>query len=88
MEWMEVSPEQDDWDKQFNVVAYYGSHILGSIVHCEDGWMHMINGSMDFIDAETEEQAKEEMIDILESHFEGEINYYEELISTLDDLRN
>lgn len=25
LEWKEVEPEQDDWEKQIDIVAYYGS---------------------------------------------------------------
>ena len=40
LEWKEVEPEQEDWKKQIDVVAYYGSIAIGSIVYCgeEIGW--------------------------------------------------
>ena len=34
MEWKEVDPEQEDWEKQIDIVAYYGSITIGSIVYC------------------------------------------------------
>lgn len=34
MEWKAVEPEQKDWEKQINIVAYYGSVTIGSIVYC------------------------------------------------------
>ena len=34
LEWKEVEPEQDDWEKQIDIVAYYGSITVGSIVYC------------------------------------------------------
>ena len=64
MEWEDVTPEQEDWLKQLNITAYYGNKVVGSIVFCGDevGWQSVIDGSVDFMDAETEEQAKEEML--------------------------
>lgn len=32
MEWKEVEPEQKDWQRQWNLLAYYGSHVIGSII--------------------------------------------------------
>lgn len=87
MEWIEVHPEQSDWKKQINIVAYYGSQTIGSIVCSDIGWEYVIDGSIDFLDAETEEKAKEEMLERLEEHFEDEINYYRELIDSLGELR-
>ncbi len=88
MEWKEVEPQQNDWEKQIDIVAYYGSDTIASIVYCgkELGWQSVINGKMDFMMANTEEEAKEEMIDVLDSHFEGEINYYKELRESLNEL--
>lgn len=88
MEWIEVHPEQSDWKRQINIVAYYGSHEIGSIVLCEDerSWNGVIDGSVDFLDAKTEEEAKIEMIERLEEYFEGEINYYRELTDSLGEL--
>lgn len=88
MEWDEVTPDQDDWEKQVNLIAYYGNLIVGSIVYCgsEIGWQFVIDGRMDFLDAETEEEAKQELKDRLEDHFESEINYYRELTEMLNEL--
>ena len=86
MEWREVDPEQADWKKQINTVAYYGSQEIGSIVYDDTGWNSVIDGNVEFLNAETEEEAKEEMIVMLENHFEDQINYYRELIDSLEKL--
>lgn len=88
MEWEEVTPVQNDWEKQINLKAYYGNLLVGSIVYCgsEIGWQSVIDGNMDFLDAETAEEAKHEMKDRLENHFESEINYYRELTEMLNEL--
>lgn len=88
MVWNEVTPCQDDWERQINVMAYYETINVGSIVYCgsEIGWQSVIDGSMDLLDTETEEQAKSEMIDRLDNHFEGQINYFTELKENLEDL--
>ena len=87
MEWREVHPEQSNWKRQINIVAYYGSKI-GSIILCDDerSWNCMIDGNIDFLEAETEEEAKKEMIERLEECFEEKINYYRELIDGLEKL--
>lgn len=88
MEWREVHPEQSDWKKQIDIVAYYGSHKIGSIILCDNerNWSCVINGNIDYLMAETENEAKEEMIQKLDSYFEGEINYYNELRESLNEL--
>lgn len=86
MEWKEVNPEQSDWKKQIDIIAYYGSCKIGSIVLCEDGWNYVIDGSVEFLEAETESEAKREMIERLGEHFEDKINYYQELIDSLEEL--
>jgi hypothetical protein len=88
MEWKEVEPEQNDWEKQYDVVAYYGSVTIGSIVYCGEGigWQSVIDGNMDFMEAASLEAAKEEMINRLDNYFTDQINYYKELQESLDDL--
>ena len=89
LEWKEVEPEQEDWERQIDIVAYYGDLVIGSIVYCgeEIGWQSVIDGHMDFLQAESLEDAKEEMINVLESHCEDQIAYYKELQESLDELR-
>lgn len=88
MEWKEVEPEQENWERQIDIVAYYGSVTIGSIVYCgkEIGWQSVIDGHMDFMEAESLEDAKREMIDVLDNHFTDQINYYEELQESLSEL--
>lgn len=90
MEWKEVDPEQEDWERQIDLVAYYGSITIGSIVYRggEIGWQSVIDGSMDFMQAESLEDAKKEMIDILEEHFTDQINFYHDLQDSLEELNN
>lgn len=89
LEWKEVEPEQEDWKKQIDVVVYYGSVTIGSIVYCgeEIGWQSVIDGHMDIMQVESLEDAKEEMINVLESHCEDQVAYYKELQESLDKLR-
>ena len=88
MKWKEVEPEQEDWEKQIDIVASYGSVTIGSIVYCgeEIGWQSVIDGHMDFMEATSIEAAKEEMIDKLDNYFTDQINYYKELQESLNDL--
>lgn len=88
LEWKEAEPVQEDWKKQIDVVAYYGSVTIGSIVYCgeEIGWQSVIDGHMDFLQAESLKDAKREMIDVLENYFTDQINYYKELQESLEQL--
>lgn len=89
IKWKEVDPEQEGWEKQIDIVAYYGSITIGSIVYCggEIGWQSVIDGSMAFMQAESLEDAKKEMIDILNEHFTDQINYYHDLQDSLEELK-
>ena len=88
MEWKEVAPEQEDWEKQMDLVAYYGNITIGSIVFCggEIGWQSVIDDRMAFMQAESLEDAKKEMIDILDEHFTDQIDYYHDLQDNLKKL--
>lgn len=88
MEWKEVKPEQEDWERQIDIVAYYGSVTIGSIVYCgeEIGWQSVIDGHMEFLDAESLEDAKHEMVSALENYCIDQINYYKELQESLSEL--
>lgn len=88
MEWREVEPKQTDWEKQIDIVAYYGSVTIGSIVYCGGGigWQSVIDGNMAFMEAESLEDAKEEMIGRLDNYFDDQINYYKELQESLEEL--
>ena len=89
IEWKEVEPEQKNWEKQIDIVAYYGSVTMASIVYCgeEIGWQSVIDGYMDFMEAESLVDAKREMIDVLDNHCTVQIDYYKELQESLDELR-
>ena len=90
MEWREILfRDQEEWEIQYDVVAYYGSHKIGSLVYStEYGWQSVINGTVeDLYNAKTEEEAKKEFKEILEDFLEGEIDYYRELCSMLDELK-
>lgn len=52
----------------------------------EIGWQSVIDGHMNFMQAESLEDAKKEMIDILEEHCTDQINYYKELQGYLEEL--
>ena len=88
MEWKEVEPEQKDWERQIDIAAYYGSVTIGSIVYCgkEIGWQSVIDGHMDFMNAESLEDAKKEMINALDNHCTDQINYYKELQDSLCEI--
>ena len=86
MEWRKISfTDQEDWEMH---LAYYGSHKLGCLVYSSEyGWQSVINGTVeDLYNSKTEEEAKKEFKERLENFLEGEIDYYRELSSMLDDL--
>ena len=92
MEWREILfPDQEDWEIQYDVVAYYGSHKIGSLVYStEYGWQSVINGTVEDLYNSTEKQeqiCQREDKEILEDFLEGEVDYYRELCSMLDELK-
>lgn len=88
MKWKEVEPRQDDWEKQYNLTAYYGEHIVGGLVLDSDGkWNSVIDDTVEFMDCSNLEEAKEEFYDRMELFIEGEINYFTELSEMLDEIR-
>ena len=88
IEWKEVEPEQKNWKKQIDIVAYYGSVTIASIVYCgsEIGWKSVIDGNIEFMEAKSLEDAKREMIDVIDNHCTDQINYYKELQESLCEL--
>lgn len=86
MEWKKVNPEQADWERQINVMAYYGDYKIASIIFSDGEWSCVIDGSIESLAADTEAEAKKEMIERLDNHFVDEINYYQELRDSLDEL--
>lgn len=89
MEWRKILyKDQEDWEIQYDVMAYYGSKKIGSLVYStEYGWQSIINGTVECLyNSNTEEEAKKEFKERLENFLEGEIDYYRELISELDKL--
>lgn len=52
----------------------------------EIGWKSVIYGHMDYMQAESLEDAKEKMIDILDNYCTDQINYYKELQESLGEL--
>ena len=88
VKWEEVEPKQNEWKRQINITAYYGEHLIGSIVYYGEalGWQSVIEGQMEFLDAESEDEAKSEMIDRLNYYLDSKINYCEELKEGLVEL--
>ena len=88
MEWKEVEPNEKDWEKQIDIVAYDGDITIGSIADCgsEFGWIFTIGKRQDSLLAENEEDAKKEFVCVLDEHFQSEINYYSELKESLGEL--
>lgn len=88
IEWKEVTPEQSDWIRQIDILAYYGSVKLGSIILYDDErtWHCVIDGYIDYLDANTEEDAKAEMKDKLDNFCTDQINYYTEIQESICEL--
>ena len=50
------------------------------------GWQSVVDGHMDFMEAESLKDAKKEMIDVLDNHCTDQINYYKELQDSLSEI--
>jgi len=89
MEWKEINPQQNNWKKQWDLTAYYGEHVIGSIVLDNDNWgvfYSVIDGDVEFIPTSDLEEAKGIFYESLDCFFEGEINYYNELRKMLGEI--
>lgn len=95
IQWVEVTPEQEDWERQINLKCQEGflESVLGSVVLYDDSlngvvdtWQCVVDGSIGYLNADTEEAAKKEFLGVLESHFETEIERYENILSSIMNL--
>lgn len=85
LEWKEVEPESASSEKRIDLTAFYGEMTLASLLYQgeEIGWISLINQREEFLDAETEEDAKSELLEALISHYEDEINDDKSMLESL-----
>lgn len=95
LQWEEVTPEQTDWKRQINLKYREGflEPVLGSVVLYddslngdEDTWQCVVDGSIGYLNADTEDAAKKELLEELENHFETEIERCNDILSSIMDL--
>ena len=78
----------DSYDLYFN--AFGDENIIAGITDTGDGWEYgstLLGVDNDFLDADNLEDAQSEMLDLIEQHYQDEINYYEELLSQFKEAR-
>lgn len=78
----------DSYDLYFN--AFGDENIIAGIADTGDGWEYgstLLGVDNDFLDADNLEDAQSEMLDLIEQHYQDEINYYEELLSQFKEAR-
>lgn len=87
--WRDVKPESKNDTKQFDVKAFYDELTVGSLMLSpENGWSVKIeNCTAEYIEAETEKEAKNGFLDALENHCEDEISYFQSLLEGVTELR-
>ena len=87
IEWIEVEPQQEDWQRQIDIM-YLEMCNVGSVVYFgeEMGGGYVIDGMVDVLLAETEEDAKKEMVEIIINHCDDEINYYKDIKESIDEF--
>lgn len=90
IEWKEVKPEEKDCEKQIDIVAYYGSFVVGSIIYRgkDVGWQSVIDGHMEFMESESMEEAKKEMMEVLNEYCTEQIDFYNEIKESLNELNS
>lgn len=96
LQWEEVTPEQTDWKRQINLKYREGflEPVLGSVVlydddslyDVEETWQCVVDGSIGYLNADTEDAAKNELLEELENHFETEIERCNDILSSIMDL--
>lgn len=78
----------DSYDLYFN--AFGDENIIAGIADTGDGWEYgstLLGVDNDFLDADNLEDAQSEMLDLIEQHYQDEIDYYEELLSQFKETR-
>lgn len=85
IEWKEVEPQQEDWERQIDIMFCEVCDV-GSIVYFgEDiGWGYVIDGRVNDLLAGTEEEARKEMVEIIINHCDDEIDYYRDIKEAVD----
>ena len=76
------------YDLYFN--AFGDENIIAGIADTGDEWEYgstLLGVDNDFLDADNLEDAQLEMLDLIEQHYQDEINYYEELLSQFKEAR-
>lgn len=90
LQWEEVTPKQTDWKRQINLKYKEGflEPVLGSVVLYDDEetWQCVVDGSIGYLNADTEEAAKKEFLGTVENHFETEIERCNDILSSIMDL--
>lgn len=82
-----IFPDQEDWEVQYDVIAYCDDTVGSLVYSTKYGWQSVLNGVVeDLYDANTEEEAKSEFKERLENFLSGEVEYFEELLSMIDEL--
>ncbi len=77
VEWKEVVPEREEWKRQIDIM-FCEIIKIGSLVFYDGnpGWSYVIDGMEDFLFADTEEDAKKELIEIIDSNCDDYIAHY------------
>lgn len=85
-EWEEVESENPNYvERQINLTVFYGTLRLGCLCYCGEDikWTATIEGREEFLEAETEDDAKKEFIEHLITHYEGDISDNTEMLKNL-----
>lgn len=72
-----MEPEREEWKRQIDIM-FCEIIKIGSLVFYDGnpGWSYIIDGVEDFLFADTEEDAKKELIKIIDSNCDDYIAHY------------
>lgn len=85
IEWKEVEPEREEWKRQIDIM-FCEIIKIGSMVYYDGklGWNYIIDGVEDFLFANTEEDAKKELIEIIINNCDDAIAHYTAIKESID----
>lgn len=87
IEWKEVASEREEWKRQIDIM-FCEIIKIGSLVFYDGnlGWSYIIDGIEDFLFADTEEDAKKELTEIITSYCDAYIAHYTAIKESIDRL--
>lgn len=85
IEWREVEPEREEWKRQIDIM-FCEICKIGSLIYYEGtpGWNYIFDGMEDFLFADSEDDGKKELIEIIVNNCNDYIAHYTAIKESID----